>query len=78
MTKIKFRISSKCLKFAQICSKHALKYSIFVNIKKGQKMAKWSNHFIPGKQFQKSPNGNPATLPFSYVDDFLGKCTKEE
>jgi hypothetical protein len=54
------------LKFAQICSKHALKYTIFVNI---QKMAKWPNHFISGKQFQKGqiwqiwplkrPTGNP-------------------
>ncbi len=23
-------------------------------------MAKWPNHFISGKQFQKRPNGNPA------------------
>jgi len=22
-------------------------------------MAKWPNHFISGKQFQKRPNGNP-------------------
>jgi hypothetical protein len=35
------------------------KYTIFVNIQKGQKMAKWPNHFISGKQFQKRPNGNP-------------------
>jgi len=27
--------------------------------KKGQKMTKWPNHFISGKQFQKRPNGNP-------------------
>jgi hypothetical protein len=25
-------------------------------LKKGQKMAKWPNHFISGKQFQKRPN----------------------
>jgi len=47
------------LKFAQICPKQALKYTIFVNIKKGQKMTKWPNHFISGKQFQK---GQMATL----------------
>jgi hypothetical protein len=46
----------KCSKFAQICSKHALNYTTFVNIQKGQKMAKWPNHFISGKQFQKRPN----------------------
>ncbi len=44
------------MKFAQICSKHALKYTIFVNIQKRPKMAKWPNHFISGKQFQKRPN----------------------
>jgi len=54
----------KCLKFAQICSKHALKYTIFVNIKKWPKMAKWPNHFISGKQFQKRPNGNPDLFCF--------------
>jgi len=32
---------------------------LFVNIKKSPKMAKWPNHFISGKQFQKRPNGNP-------------------
>jgi len=39
----------------EICSdlfKTGLK-TIFVNI---QKMAKWRNHFISGKQFQKRPN----------------------
>jgi len=25
-------------------------------------MAKWPNHFISGKQFQKRPNGNPASI----------------
>jgi len=57
----------------EICSdlsKKALKHTIFVNIKKGQKMVKWLKHFISGKQFQKGqicqiwlfkrPNGNPA------------------
>ena len=24
-------------------------------------MAKWPNHFISGKQFQKRPNGNPGS-----------------
>ncbi len=24
-------------------------------------MAKWPNHFISGKQFQKGPNGDPAS-----------------
>jgi len=63
------------LKFAKICPKQALKYTIFVNIQKRQKngqMAKWPKHFISGKQFQKSqiwqiwplkrPNGNPVTI----------------
>jgi len=40
----------KCLKFAQICSKHALKYTIFINIQKRP------NHFISGKLFQKRQN----------------------
>jgi len=47
------------------CPKQALKYTTFVNIQKGQKMAKWLYHFISGKQFQKGqiwplkmPNGN--------------------
>jgi hypothetical protein len=53
------KLKRKGLKFAHICSKHALKYTIFINIKKGQKMAKWPSHFISGKQFQKRPNGNP-------------------
>jgi len=47
------------LKFAKICSKHALKYTILSTFKKVQKMAKWPNHFISGKQFQK---GQMATL----------------
>ncbi len=56
----------KYSKFAQICSRHALKCTIFDSIKKGQKMAKWQNHFISGKQFQKRPNGNPATGDIKY------------
>jgi len=54
---------------AKICQKQALKYTIFVNIQKGQKTAKWPNHFISGKKFPKGkiwqiwplkrPNGNP-------------------
>ncbi len=57
------------MKFAQICPKQALKYTIFVNIQKRQKMAKWPYHSFSGKQFQKGqiwqiwplemPNGNP-------------------
>jgi len=30
--------------------------------KKVQKKAKWPNHFISGKQFQKRPSVNPAAL----------------
>jgi len=45
------------LKFAQICSKQALKYTIFVNIQKRPK-----THIISGKQFQKRPNGNPGFM----------------
>jgi len=56
----------KCLKFAQICPKQSLKYTIFVNIQKRPKMAKLPNHFISGKQFQKRPNGNPATGDIKY------------
>jgi len=44
------------LKLAQICPKQALKYTLFVNIQKGQKMAKWPNHFISEKHFQKRQN----------------------
>jgi len=40
-------------------SKKALKFTIINNNQKGQKMAKWPNNIISGKQFQKSPNGNP-------------------
>jgi hypothetical protein len=29
------------------------------NSEKGQKLAKWPNHFISGKLFQRMPNGNP-------------------
>jgi len=43
------------LKFAQICPKQALKYTFFANIQNGPKNAKWPNHFISGKQFQKMP-----------------------
>jgi len=49
----------KIASFVQICPKKAFKYTFFFNIQKGQKMAKWSNYFISGKQFQKRPNGNP-------------------
>jgi len=45
--------------FAQNCPKQALKYTLFVNIQKRPKMAKWPNLFISGEQFQKRPNGNP-------------------
>jgi hypothetical protein len=65
------------LKFAQICSKQALKYTIFVNI---QKMAKWPNHFISGKQFQKGQigqiwqiwpfKGQMATLMYNLLEEF--------
>jgi len=37
ITKLEFRISEF---FSQICKKQALKYTIFINIQKGQKMAK--------------------------------------
>ena len=56
--------------FAQIFPKQALKDTIFFNFQKGQKMAKWPNHFISGKQFQKRPNGNPG----KWVD--LSYCPK--
>ncbi len=48
----------------EICSdlsKIGLKIYYFCqHSKKAKKMAKWPNHFISGKQFQKRPNGNPA------------------
>jgi len=56
------------LKFAQICPKQALKYTVFVNIQKRPKMAKWLNHFYSGKQFQKRPNGKPSS--FFYKETF--------
>jgi hypothetical protein len=38
-------------------SKTGLKIYYFCqHSKKGQKMAKWPNHYISGKQFQKRPN----------------------
>jgi len=40
----------------EICSDLS---KIGLKVKKGQKMAKWPNHFISGKQFQK---GQMATL----------------
>ncbi len=47
----------------KICSdlsKTGLKsYYFCQHSKKAKKMAKWPNHFISGKQFQKRPNGNP-------------------
>jgi len=46
----------------EICSdlsKTGLKLYYFFNIQKRPKMAKWQKHFISGKQFQKSPSGNP-------------------
>ncbi len=57
ITKLKLRSLHKCLKFAQVCPKQTLKYTIFVNIKK---MAK-PLYFC--KQFQKRPNGNPEINP---------------
>ncbi len=39
-------------------SKTGLKIYYSCQHKKGQKMAKWANHFNSGKQFQKKPNGN--------------------
>jgi len=54
------------MKFGHICPKQSLKYTIFVNIQKRPKMAKLPNHFISGKQFQKRPNGNPATGDIKY------------
>jgi len=42
-----------------LVQKQASNYTIFVDIKKSQKMAKWSNNFISGKQLKK---GRMATL----------------
>jgi len=53
----------------EICSdlyKTDLKTYFFVNMKKGQKMAKWPNHFTSGKQFQK---GQMATLLLTTFND---------
>ncbi len=49
MLKIWSDLFKTCLKIYYFC-KH---------LKKGQKMAKWPNSFISGKQLQKRPNGNP-------------------
>jgi len=59
------------LRFAQICPKQALKYTIFVNIQKkakkwpnGQTILFLANSFKKGQILQiwplKRPNGNPA------------------
>ena len=66
--------------FAQIFPKQTLKCTLFFNF---QKMAKWPNHFISDKQFQK---GQMATLqivsacleilihfPFSIVQNGTGQ-----
>ncbi len=45
------------LKFCQNWPKKILFSS---RLKKGQEKAKWPNHFISRKLFQKRPNGNPA------------------
>jgi len=49
--------------------------------RKGQKMAKWPNHFISGKQFQKRLNGNPASLLEETTTDspgYIEICEKSE
>jgi hypothetical protein len=40
ITKLTINNYKKCMKFAHICPKRALKYTIFVNIQKRPKMAK--------------------------------------
>jgi hypothetical protein len=51
----------KMFEFCPDLSKTGLKIYYFCqHLKKAKKMAKWPNHFISGKQFQKRPDGNPA------------------
>ena len=58
--------------FAQIFLKQALKGTNFFNLKKGQKMANWPNHFISSKQFQKRPIlADLATLQTTFQTLFL-------
>jgi len=46
--------------FAQISSKQAFYYqTIFVSIKKGQKLATWIIHFIIGKKVSKKAEWQP-------------------
>jgi len=49
----------KCLEFAQICPKHTLKYTIFDNIKKGQKNGQMAKQFYFWQTVSKRPDGNP-------------------
>jgi len=50
--------------FVKISTKQALKYTIFFNIQEGQKMAKWTNHFISGKPYEK---GQMATMTITIL-----------
>ncbi len=38
-------------------------------------MAKWPNHFISGKQFQKRPNGNPGVNPTNFFEVYIVSFT---
>jgi hypothetical protein len=48
------------LKFAHICPKQALKYTIFVNIQKRPKNGQMAEHYF-WQTVSKRPNGNPGT-----------------
>jgi len=62
MKRFKVRIPYNFVSLAQIPPKQSLKYTIFFNIKKGQKMAKCQNHFISGNLFQNRPNLDDLTF----------------
>ena len=49
-----FMIQVCIICFDQIFPKQAFKYTIFFNIRKRQKMAKWSNHVISVNGFKKA------------------------
>jgi len=56
ITTLKYFVLSNIVNFSPIFPKQTFKSYIFLNIQRGQKMVKWPNYFISGKQFQKRPN----------------------
>ncbi len=63
ITKVKYRISLKNLRFAQICPKQALKYTIFVNIQKRPKNGQMAKPFYFWQMVSKKAKWQPRNLP---------------